>query len=94
VVLLAFILACGISGTGFGIVLSAAIGPSIVSIIPAFACLSALHLYSNYQSLRALPLSTLNEQRFDLILTHFLHSLQHSTTPHSPRSVSGFAVFD
>jgi len=50
-----------------------------VAVWTLFVLFTAVHLYSNYRAVRALKLSTLNQQRFEIALKYYLQ--QDNTAP-------------
>mmetsp|Transcript_15595 Transcript_15595/g.25832 ORF Transcript_15595/g.25832 Transcript_15595/m.25832 type:complete len:830 (-) Transcript_15595:544-3033(-) len=64
--------AANLCGMSVGIALSAVIGTSTLNAFVAYACLSSLHLFANYRSLRTLKLPTLNWNRIELLVKNFV----------------------
>jgi hypothetical protein len=61
-------------GTALGIGLSPLIGSDTAVVMSAFGVLSFVHLGCNYASLQGVVLNTLNPQRFEIVVGHFLSS--------------------
>lgn len=61
-----------ILGTGLGIALSTALGSSWMALAPICAGLSFVHISCNYLSLRHVCLNTINAERMELIMQHYL----------------------
>jgi F0F1-type ATP synthase assembly protein I len=61
-----------IIGTIFGIFLSYFIGTDTLFMLLTFTLLGSIHLYSTYTSLNYVTISTLNEQRCNLVMKYFI----------------------
>jgi len=78
-----------ILGTGLGIVLSTALGSSWMALAPICAGLSFVHISCNYLSLRHVCLNTINAERMELVMQHYL---THGRIP-APGNISSIERF-
>lgn len=67
-------IAASLVGTGVGICLSPLIGEDYIYITTGFICLSSVHQFCTYKSLKAVALKKLNRHRLVIALDLFLHN--------------------
>ncbi|OQS07661.1 hypothetical protein THRCLA_20095, partial [Thraustotheca clavata] len=82
-------IASSIIGTAVGIAISPVIGTTTSHVVGAFFVLSSINIWSLYNSLKVISLRTLNQQRLNHVLDHYL---VHKSIP-SPQDISEKEVF-
>jgi hypothetical protein len=78
-------IAASLAGTALGISLSAHLGGAWgLHTVTTFAVLSAVHIGCTYQSLKSVRLETLNSQRLDLVIAHYVANVEGLCADASP----------
>jgi len=65
-------IASSLIGTGLAVIISPLIGASFSAVFPTFLVLSSVQLYALYRAVTLVELDTLNLQRIELVVAHFL----------------------